>query len=134
MTCNGGTGTDLDTIFSAGIATWPEFQLTAVDLQTYATRTGLDESALQHSADVVLVCACLKGVAAAVNVLDRTIRDHVPTFVKRIDRDAEFANDVCQRLQERLLGGAPPRLATYSGAGPLVNWLRVMAVRLAVDA
>jgi RNA polymerase sigma-70 factor (ECF subfamily) len=30
-------------------------------------------------------------------------------------------------------GEAPPRIATYSGRGPIAGWLKVAAVRLAVD-
>jgi RNA polymerase sigma-70 factor (ECF subfamily) len=125
---------DLDAILIAGGATWPDFRLTLADLERYAATTALADSALQNAADVILVCACVNGAGAAVSTLDRTIRENVPIFLRRIDRDVEFANDVCQRLQERLLGGDPPRLATYSGSGPLLNWLRVMTVRLAVDA
>jgi RNA polymerase sigma-70 factor (ECF subfamily) len=133
MTGNGGTGSDLGAILLAGGAIWPDFGLTLDDLQGYAETTALAESALQHAPDVVLVCACLKGVGAAVSALDRMIRENAPIFLKRIDRDPEFAREICQRLQERLLRGKPPRLATYNGSGPLLNWLRVMTVRLAVD-
>jgi len=125
---------DIDAILSAGSATWPGFRLTVADLTRYAATTALADSALENAADLVLVCACLKGVDAAVSTLDKTIRENVPIFLRRIDRDPEFVNDVCQRLQERLHSGEPIRLATYSGSGPLLNWLRVMAVRLAVDA
>lgn len=125
---------DLDAILIAGSANWPGFRLTLADLKDYAATTALADSALQNAADVVLVCACSKGIDAAVSALDRTIRDNVPMFLRRIDRDPEFVNDVCQRLQERLHSGQPQRLATYNGSGPLLNWLRVMAVRLAVDA
>jgi RNA polymerase sigma-70 factor (ECF subfamily) len=133
MPGNGGTERDLGAILRAGGAAWPDFQLTLDDLQGYAATTALADSALQNAPDVVLVCGCLKGIAAAVSALDRTIRENVPMFLKRIDRDPEFASDICQRLQERLLRGQPPRLATYNGSGPLMNWLRVMTVRLGVD-
>ena len=125
---------DLDAILIAGSANWAGFRLTLADLKDHAATTALADSALQNAADVVLVCACLKGIDAAVSALDRTIRENVPVFLRRIDRDPEFVNDICQRLQERLHSGQPPRLATYNGSGPLLNWLRVMTVRLAVDA
>lgn len=134
MPGNGEMGNDLDAILIAGGTAWPDFRVTLAELQSYVTRTPLGDSALENAADVVLVCACVKGVPAAISVLDCTIREKVPLFLKRIDRDAEFANEVCQRLHERLLAGEPPRLATYSGSGPLLNWLRVLTIRLAVDA
>jgi len=134
MPGNGEMEDDLDAILTAGGTAWPDFGVTLAELQSYVTRTPLGDSALENAADVVLVCACVKGVPAAINVLDGTIREKVPVFLKRIDRDAEFANEICQRLHERLLRGEPPRLATYSGSGPLLNWLRVLTIRLAVDA
>jgi RNA polymerase sigma-70 factor (ECF subfamily) len=48
-------------------------------------------------------------------------------------RDAE---ELAQRLRVRLLvaeAGQPPRIASYTGRGPLNAWLRVAAARLAVD-
>src|SRR5262249_46069816 len=84
---DGGTASGLDVILSAGGARWPGFGLTLADLQAYADKTALADSALQHAADVLLVCACLKGVAAAISALDRTIRENVPMFLRRIDRD-----------------------------------------------
>jgi len=134
MPGNGEMENDLDAILVAGGTTWPDFKVTLADLRSYVIKTPLGQSAVDNAGDVVLVCACVNGLPAAANVLDCIIRDNVPMFLKRIDRDAEFANDICQRLHERLLGGEPPRLATYSGSGPLLNWLRVLTVRLAVDA
>jgi RNA polymerase sigma-70 factor (ECF subfamily) len=134
MPGNGGTGADLEGILCAGGTAWPDFGVTLADLQSYASQTRLGDSAVDNAADVLLVVACVKGVTRAINALDCTIRERVPVYLKRIDRNTEFANEMCQRLQERLLRGEPPRLATYSGSGPLINWLRVLTVRLAVDS
>jgi RNA polymerase sigma-70 factor (ECF subfamily) len=60
----------------------------------------------------------------------------VPAFLARMHPTGPVVDEVCQRLRERLLmpsAGRPARLAEYSGRGPLTAWLRVAAVRTAVD-
>ena len=48
-------------------------------------------------------------------------------------RDENFANEVAQRVREKLLvtstNAELPKIATYSGRGPLLSWLRLAAVR-----
>ncbi|HEY7374537.1 MAG TPA: hypothetical protein VIF57_20405 [Polyangia bacterium] len=132
MEGNGRNG-EIESIANTGNARWPQFGIGGNDLMDYSARAPLAESAHQHAADLVLACACVKNVQSAVSELDRMIRDNVPMFVRRIDRNPEFSADLCQRLHERLLLGDPPRLATYTGSGPLLHWLRVMTVRLAID-
>jgi len=133
MAGSGKSGREIESIAGAGRARWPQFAVCVKDVADYSARAQLADSALEHAADVVLACACVKNVPAAVAELDRVIRDNVPMFVRRIDRNPEFAEEICQRLYVRLLAGDPPRLATYTGSGPLLHWLRVMAVRLAID-
>jgi RNA polymerase sigma-70 factor, ECF subfamily len=134
MATDGGDSGRLTAIVAAGGTRWPGFGITTDDLTRHAATANLANCALENAADIVLACACLKGNKAALSELDRTIRDGVPAFVRRIDRDAHFADDVGQRLRERLLNDRPPRLGQYGGAGSLAHWLRVAAVRLAIDA
>src|SRR5262249_27868838 len=56
--------------------------------------------------------------------------------IARIDRSPAFAEEITQVVRERLLvrrDGAPPRIADYAGRGALASWLRVIAVRAALD-
>ncbi len=89
-----------------------------------------------HAPDLVLACACLHGDRNAWRELDRLHLSRVHEWVGRIDRSASFADEVRQRLAEKLLhdeSGAP-KLALYTGRGPLGAWLRVAAVREAQNA
>jgi RNA polymerase sigma-70 factor (ECF subfamily) len=89
-----------------------------------------------HGADLWLACACAQGVPSAIASFERVFLAQVPRFIARVDSSPELADEVRQRLRERLLvgrAGAPPRIASYSGRGPLSGWLRVAAVRLALD-
>lgn len=134
MEGNGEKAGELEAIARAGSAQWPQFGVGVDDLVSHSARAPLPAAALHCAADVVLVCACMKNVDAAVAELDRLLRENVPRFVRRIDQNPQFAQEICQRLHVKLLFGDQPKLATYTGAGPLLNWLRVIAVRVAIDA
>jgi RNA polymerase sigma-70 factor (ECF subfamily) len=86
-----------------------------------------------HLSDLYLACACLRGDGRAWRELDRAFLRMVPGYVARIDRSAEFGEEIRQRLAEKLLHGEA-KLASYSGRGPLAGWLRVAAVREALNA
>jgi RNA polymerase sigma-70 factor (ECF subfamily) len=87
-------------------------------------------------ADLYLACACADGDAVALALFERDFLARVPAFVRRIDASAPFADEVRQLLRTKLLvgaDGAPPKICDYSGLGPLQNWLRVAALRAALD-
>lgn len=121
---------------------WPEIALDPAQFAGYlAARVSPDstlQAALSAAAipDLYLACACVAGDAAAVAALDSTYIRRVVAApfgsVPRV-RDAE---ELAQRLRVRLLvaeQGQAPRIASYTGRGPLSAWLRVAAARLAVD-
>jgi RNA polymerase sigma-70 factor, ECF subfamily len=86
--------------------------------------------------DLYLACACLDGLPRALAAFDACHLATVPRHLTRIDRSPSFADEVCQRLRERLFvadGAEPPRMAAYSGRGPLGVWVKVAAVRLALN-
>jgi RNA polymerase sigma-70 factor (ECF subfamily) len=93
-------------------------------------------SPLAHAEDLFLACACARGLPAALASFDALL-DAVPGWVRRVDDSPDFADEVRQRLRERLLvrpeGGGAPRIAEYSGAGTLRAWLRIAAARTALN-
>ena len=90
-----------------------------------------------HAEDLHLACACALGVPGALEAFDLAFFG--PSFARvlsRFDPSAGFVDEVRQSLREKLLvskSGAPPRIAEYSGRGALANWVRVAALRAAVD-
>jgi RNA polymerase sigma-70 factor (ECF subfamily) len=85
--------------------------------------------------DLYLACACAAGVPAAIEALDQKLRSQVGGYLAGLRAASDFVDDVAQAVRERLLvgtGGSPPRIAEYSGRGPLAGWLRVVTVRLAL--
>ena len=122
----------MERIWELGRARWPDVDVTRDELAQHLDR-------LSHAGshvDLYLACACTRQDPAACAALDREVFSEVPAFVARIDPSPWFADEVRQSLRERLLVGRPghpPRIAEYSGRGPLGAWVRVAAVRVALD-
>lgn len=95
-----------------------------------------DLSAVPHAADLYLACACARGCAEALAVLEREHLTRLREVAAGVARSASELEEVVQRVRERLLVAEPgraPRIATYSGRGSLGGWIRVTAVRVARD-
>jgi RNA polymerase sigma-70 factor (ECF subfamily) len=89
-------------------------------------RTSIDE--------LFLAFTCGAGDARAFTLLDERYLAEVPRYVAHLDRSPAFADEVRQSLRERLLLGSPPKIGEYAGKGPLGGWLRVAALRIALNA
>ena len=124
-------GARLDELLVESRAAWPGI---ALDAGTFArwVESRCDGSERAHAADLYLACACAQGLPSALAAFDRVFLAQVPAFLARIDRSHAFADEVCQQLREKLFVGTAPRIAEYSGRGPLAAWLRVIAVRQAL--
>jgi RNA polymerase sigma-70 factor, ECF subfamily len=86
-----------------------------------------------HAADLYLAFAAARGSEAALARFDRMFLSEVGTFIARFDASAAFADEVRQLVAERLCVGPSPRLFEYAGRGPLRGFVRVAAVRTAID-
>jgi RNA polymerase sigma-70 factor (ECF subfamily) len=89
------------------------------------------------AADLALARAAAAGDPQAIDALERGPLRQIGDFVARIDPAPAFAQEVRQAVREKLLVGPAPgqpgRLAEYAGTGPLGGWIRVVAVRVALD-
>jgi RNA polymerase sigma-70 factor, ECF subfamily len=137
---------DLEALLEAAIAecraTWPAIHIDALAFCSYVgqrlPRDGDVKAALAAASlsDLYLAYGCVLGDPAAVSALDSELIRRIVLLpfgsVPKV-RDAE---ELAQRLRVRVLVGdaeQPPRIASYTGRGPLNAWLRVAAARLAVD-
>jgi len=136
-------GRALEAMHGAGQARWPQVALALGDSTAHVVmHIPPDADAARHlqslvAEDLYLACACLHDVPGAVEAFDAHYLSRVSSFVARIDDSPAFADEMRQVLRERLLvrrSDAPPRIANYSGRGALMVWVRVSAVRAALDA
>lgn len=89
-----------------------------------------------HAVDLWLALACLLGDPLALEAFDRTVLARVPAVLRGTLPPGLTEDDVLQGLRLKLFvrkGETPPQIASYSGRGPLLQWLRASAVRLTQD-
>jgi RNA polymerase sigma-70 factor (ECF subfamily) len=89
-----------------------------------------------RSSDLYLACACARGVPAALRTFDERLLARLGRHLARLRLPPEGVEEVRIALRERLLLPAPdgpPRIAQFSGVGSLEGWVRVAAVRVALN-
>jgi RNA polymerase sigma-70 factor, ECF subfamily len=126
-----------DDLVARGRGAWPQLGVAERAFRTYvAERVGADvDPASIHAEDLYLACGCALGDPAAIAAFDAGYRDQLRGFVARVDAPAVVRDEACQAVMRDLLvaePGRPPRIAIYTGRGPLGAFLRVVAVREAV--
>jgi RNA polymerase sigma-70 factor (ECF subfamily) len=133
----------LGELYTVGQARWAE--LPALRLDDFAAhvarqmpRDGDPVAYVRRlvASDLYLACACTHGLPGAVEAFDAQFLSRVPDYVRHVDRDPGFGEEIQQQLRERLLvrrGDEPARIADYSGRGALASWVRVAAVRVALN-
>jgi len=126
----------------AGQAAWPDLALPPeAFLRHVAERLPPDGDPVEAlravlAGDLYLACACTTGDAAALQLFEKQFLAPVAEYVSRADALPAFTDDVKQALRARLLvagEAALPKIAGYSGQGPLAAWLRMTATRVAID-
>jgi RNA polymerase sigma-70 factor (ECF subfamily) len=89
-----------------------------------------------HGEDLYLACACAGGNPAALAEFDRQFLGHdLDRALARITTAASVVEEVRQLLRVKLFvsDDGRARIVDYTGRGPLGAWLRVAAVRTALN-
>jgi RNA polymerase sigma-70 factor (ECF subfamily) len=122
-------------LWERGRTAFPDLALGLADFTALAARhvDKADPERL-NAADLFLACACLARVPGA---LDRFEAVHGEHLVRRTLAPDESAEEMRQAMLVKLFvpqtEGAAPKIAEYSGRGPLSAWVRIAASRAAVD-
>jgi len=124
-------------------AAWPELELPdLLFIRHIAERTDV-ACDWQQSLDVVevadlyLACACCHGDERAVVAMEQHHAPRLERTLARIKGRTLTTPDLHQIVRHKLYvgeDGKGPALIRYSGQGPLSAWLRVTAVRAALNA
>lgn len=87
----------------------------------------------ERAADLYLACACEDRHEQAVRVLEQEYMPGARSAMSRLTRSDHQLDDALQELRGRLLAKASPKIAGYTGRGPLWKWIRITAMRTAQD-
>lgn len=125
----------IDRVLARAAVRWPS--LAGLDRGTFAAHlASVSPSGQQledHGDDLALVAACLAGLPGAIRDLEQGAISAASLALSRFSLDEEGRADLLQELRVRLLVGPPPRLASYRAYGSLAAWVRMSALRLAID-
>lgn len=128
---------DLTRWVEAARRRWPAIDLPAAALGEHLAALGIAaDPAHPHADDLFLACAAARGDVAAIAAFDQELSPVARSAARRIDTSADFVDEVVQAARERLLvarDGGPPRVAEYGGQGALAAWVRVAAMRIAMN-
>jgi RNA polymerase sigma-70 factor (ECF subfamily) len=127
----------LAALCAGGSARWPALALANDDfVLAVAERVKTEaELAAVHGEDLFLATACARRVRGAVETFEREFLSAgtLAGAVRKIDPAPGFVDEVRQAVREKLFVPPPGRIAEYSGRGSLGAWIRVVAVRIALD-
>lgn len=139
---------ELEAVVERGRAAWPELTLPAATfishlierLAVEATPRTVESLTAHlrglHADDLYLACACSHGNKSAIEVLSRRYLGQLPSMIGHMRLSRDEVEDIAQTLGERLFIGradARPRIVEYSGRGALQSWIRMAAIRAALD-
>ena len=124
----------MDQAFTIGQVTWPGIDLDPAKFGECVAAMALDPDALaQRGADLYLVLACVQNDATALGHFERTFLPSIARQLGRVVLTPEEEDELRQRLRVKLLVGPTAKIRDYKGSGPLGAWVRVCALRLALD-
>jgi RNA polymerase sigma-70 factor (ECF subfamily) len=125
-----------------GGAAWPTVSLPAEVLAGYlAERAPAGEPPVAwlagaRAGDLFLACACAEGLAPALSAFEASFVGQVDAYLRALRPTPQIVADTTQELREKLfvgVAGGPPRIRQYNGQGALGAWVRIVAVRTALD-
>jgi RNA polymerase sigma-70 factor (ECF subfamily) len=105
----------------------------ALSFDTFAARAPDPLPAKFHGTDFFLACAAANGLARAVMIIDESLIAPLADELARRRFSVTAADEALQRLRIKLFTGATPAIAEYGGRGSLAGWLKVCAVRTALN-
>lgn len=126
---------DLEHLTGLARAAWPQVEL-ADALWRAHVQGAAARGAIRFPADLYLACACAHGVPAALQAFEDHHVAQISAATLRVSGSSALLDEVRQLVRERLLVRRPdaaPRIAEYTGQGPLWRFVRVTALRVALN-
>src|SRR4051812_18583894 len=130
-------GAALRGLFDEGERSFPGLDLAVeVFVSHLAARAEGGLPAAARGPDLYLACACATRVRGALEAFDRAHLAQVGAHIARLTPTPAFVDEVRQEVRDKLYvgrDGAAPKIAEYDGRGALASWVRVIAIRAAID-
>ena len=139
----GPTDEELARLVAEGRAAWPQLRIPDEQFVGYLRervdpQLPLAEQPLRAQlGDLYLACGCASGDSDAIAAFGDRYGSELVRLFARPNRRGTDAADLVQALLEHLfvrVGNRKPRIAEYLGRGSLRTWLRVVALRLRMNA
>ena len=130
-------GAALRRLFDEGRRAWPGVELGIEAFVGHlAERAGGPLPSEVRGPDLYLACACVTRGRGAIESFDRAYLAQMGAYLARLGPTPAFVDEVRQEVRDKLFmsrDAAPPRIAEYHGKGALVSWVRVVALRVAMN-
>jgi RNA polymerase sigma-70 factor (ECF subfamily) len=124
----------VEEVIERGRRAWPAIAATDAALAPHLARHPAAE--VSHAEDLFLAAACLAGDKAAIAAFDSGFLARIPAIVRRVAKTQSAVDELAQHVRVVTLTATDgePRLAQYSGRGPLAGWVRTVALNAALMA
>lgn len=126
----------LEALMERARAEWPTVELPDEAFVRYLAERlpseGDAAKALEgmHAEDLYLACACARGDSGAIALFEEHIARKALATLR-----GGVPDEVRSQLREKLFVPTPKsKITEYSGRGPAVKWVRMVALRLSMDA
>jgi RNA polymerase sigma-70 factor, ECF subfamily len=129
-------------VAARGAAAWPSVALPAEVLAGYLGERAPEDAppvawlTAARAADLFLACACAEGDRRALSAFESAFVGQIGAYLNALRPTPQIAADTAQELLLKLfvgVAGGPPRIRQYNGEGALGAWVRIIAVRTALD-
>lgn len=134
-----GLDTSSDTLvarraaFDSARLSWPEVDVPLQCFEKHLESVGCSLLSRVDLSPLYLCAGCMLSLQPAFRALESVHFPALRSSISRLVQQPSVIDDVLQDVRLRLLVGSTPKIATYRGTGPFMGWLRVIAVRSALD-
>lgn len=125
--------TPAERCFREGSRVLPEIRWSELEFASAWQRHAAGGYSSEHAEDDYVRLACLEGRPGAAEALDRAYLRPLAPRIAPICRTEDATEATLQRLREKLLVPPAARLSTFRAPGNFRAWLKVLALRTALD-
>ena len=125
---------EITAAYDEGKRSWPGIVAAVEPFARMVRDNGVTADGMrQWPGDLYLACAAAHGDAVAIREIGARYLSRLPARIRRLGSQPEAVADALQAVRERLFAGPAARIGSYNAAGPLEQWIKVVAIRTAID-